>query len=137
MPRALLPGESRLLVVEDHPQIRLYMRGSLESAGYEVAEATRGLGALELLKTCPCDLILSDYVLPDMTGVDLYHRIGAQDPRFLTRFILTTGALYCPEIETLQRTGPIRVLVKPFLSEEMIQVVGDVLDRDRLTPPLF
>ena len=60
-----------ILVVEDNPITRRMMRIALESEGYEVLEAGDGRAALELAAERRPDLVLQDYVLPDMDGLRL------------------------------------------------------------------
>lgn len=71
-------GSKVLFLVEDHQALRdllitaLQMRG-----GYVVLFASSGLEALEKMRTCRPDLLLVDYHLPDMTGLQLYERLQA------------------------------------------------------------
>jgi CheY-like chemotaxis protein len=64
-----------ILVVEDNPITRKMMCIALETESYHVLDARDGRSALELARNCP-DLVLQDYVLPDMDGLQLMEACG-------------------------------------------------------------
>ncbi len=66
---------SRVLVVDDEPQIRRALRLVLRANGYDVADTATGEGALDALVSQPFDLMILDLVLPDMDGVEVCHRL--------------------------------------------------------------
>jgi two-component system, chemotaxis family, sensor kinase CheA len=71
-------GESAsILVAEDSITSRTLLKNILESAGYTVATAVDGADAFTLLKTQPCDLVISDVEMPHMSGFDLTAKIRA------------------------------------------------------------
>jgi two-component system KDP operon response regulator KdpE len=65
----------RVLIVDDEPQIRRFLRTSLSAHGYQVLEASGGQEALVRLATEPPDVVLLDLGLPDLDGLDVTHRI--------------------------------------------------------------
>ena len=70
--------QSRLLVVDDEPEIADMMRDMLEAAGYVVATAESGEVALALLETARFDAIVSDLHMPDMDGATLWREVTTQ-----------------------------------------------------------
>ncbi|OJF97630.1 response regulator [Pararhizobium antarcticum] len=62
---------SRILVVDDEPQIQRFLRPSLTAAGYDVIEAMNGAQALKAVATQAPDLVILDLGLPDMDGKDV------------------------------------------------------------------
>lgn len=64
-------NQSRILVVDDEPQIHRFLRPSLTAAGYEVVEAATGAEALKAVATQAPDLVILDLGLPDMDGKDV------------------------------------------------------------------
>lgn len=93
LPMALrrLPPESpaRILVVEDERLIRITLRQMLETRGHEVLVAEDGRRAVELARACegPIDLLLSDIVLPDASGVDVAKTLIAERPTMRVLFM--------------------------------------------------
>ncbi len=61
-------NQSRILVVDDEPQIQRFLKPSLTAAGYEVIEAVNGTEALKFVATQAPDLVILDLGLPDMDG---------------------------------------------------------------------
>jgi two-component system KDP operon response regulator KdpE len=64
-------NQSRILVVDDEPQIQRFLRPSLTAAGYEIIEAGTGAEALKAVATQAPDLIILDLGLPDMDGKEV------------------------------------------------------------------
>lgn len=67
----------RILVVDDEPRIRRFLRLALEAAGYDVVEATTGAEALKAAVTAAPALVILDLGLPDMDGKDVISRLRA------------------------------------------------------------
>ncbi len=65
----------RVLVVDDEPPMRRFLRASLASAGYIVEEAASGADALRLAASHPPDVVLLDLGLPDLDGVEVARRL--------------------------------------------------------------
>lgn len=64
-------NQSRILVVDDEPQIQRFLKPSLMAAGYEVVEAVTGAEALKAVATQAPDLVILDLGLPDMDGKEV------------------------------------------------------------------
>lgn len=69
----------RILIVDDESNMRFLIRMILESAGYDVVEAPHGAAALEQVRKSPPDLVVTDLMMPVMTGRELVERLRA-DP---------------------------------------------------------
>src|SRR5512139_635172 len=67
--------EPLVLVVEDEPQMRRFIRAALSAHGYQVAEAATGSEAVALTTSRNPDVILMDLGLPDVDGIDLTRRV--------------------------------------------------------------
>jgi two-component system, cell cycle response regulator len=82
----------RILVVEDEDAARSVLEAAVRSLGYECRSACDGREALQMLKTGPADVILSDWSMPRVDGIELCRRIraNASDGGY-TYFIFMTG----------------------------------------------
>ena len=69
----------RILVIDDAATVRLYHRGILEAAGFEVSEAVNGLEALERVAEGPFDLYLVDINMPTLDGYGFLRELRAKD----------------------------------------------------------
>lgn len=68
----------RILVVDDEPPIRRFLRTALTAAAYRVEEAGDGESALDFLKSNPVDLVILDLGLPGMDGLEVVRRLRGQ-----------------------------------------------------------
>src|SRR5215210_2057879 len=66
---------TRILVIEDEPTLQKFLRATLSTQGYSVAEAARGDEGLRLAAAAPPDLVVLDLGLPDMDGVEVTRRL--------------------------------------------------------------
>jgi len=120
-----------ILVVEDQPEVRRVMTKTLSRAGHTVLEADSGERALEIAATMEGspDLLLTDVLLPGMTGAEVAWRLVEQWPELKVVFTsgFTRGELLNQQVE-LKNAG---FLPKPFGPDELSRIVSDAL---RLCP---
>jgi two-component system KDP operon response regulator KdpE len=106
-----------ILVVEDEPEIRRFLRSALGAEGYRVVEAETGArGAIEAGTHKP-DLAIVDLGLPDMDGVELIRRIRAWSPMPLV--VLSARAREQAKVEALD-AGADDYVTKPFGAGELL-----------------
>jgi two-component system KDP operon response regulator KdpE len=72
------PAPLKVLVVDDEPAIRRFLRTSLTAQGYLVTDAENGFAALEDLRRGPIDILVLDLGLPDINGLDIIERVRGQ-----------------------------------------------------------
>jgi len=121
-------GKETVLLVEDDPAVRAFMRRSLESAGYRVLETTVPDEAVQLARApdVPVDMLLTDVVMPTIAGPELAASLLAARPGLRVLFVsgytedtgLRSGSL--PPGQTF--------LQKPFTGDELARAVRAVLD---------
>jgi signal transduction histidine kinase/CheY-like chemotaxis protein len=94
-PRASPLGSETLLLVEDDDAVRAIARRTLAGAGYRILEAAAPEEALRLAESTPVELLITDVVMPQMSGPELAKRLQAALPRLRTLFMsgYTGGAL--------------------------------------------
>ena len=115
----------RILIVEDDQDVRVTMDHVFSGHGYEVTAAANAATALELLAQGPIDVVLLDYRLPDMDGLDLYHRIKDRQPDVLCVFV--TAYATVDMIEAALNAGVRRVLPKPVDISEILDAVEELV----------
>ncbi len=129
-PRAELPilPKARVLVIDDEPAlcavVRRLLRGEHEVVGFVDAAA-----ALERLKQDPdFDVILCDIMMPHVSGIEFYERLGARDADLVGRIVFMTGGTFHAAAKAFLRTVPNQVLDKPFETHALHEVLARVLE---------
>jgi two-component system, OmpR family, response regulator len=118
---------ARLLVVEDEPTILELLSGSLRFAGFDVATASSGSGALRAAAACRPDLILLDVMLPDGDGFEVVRTLRSGGPHVPVIFI--TARVGVPDRVTGLTIGGDDYVTKPFSLDEVLARIRAVLRR--------
>lgn len=127
-------GAESVLIVEDDPSVRELAVMILRNCGYQVQESNNAFEALRLLKRNPgFDLVVTDVIMPQMSGKDLYDQIKAQLPQI--KVLLMSG--YTDD--ALAHHGVLDegffFLEKPFSPSKIARKVREILDTPTSTPP--
>lgn len=117
---------TRILVVDDEPVVRELAVEILRRNGHDPEGVGSARRALELLDEQEFDLLVSDVVMPDMTGVELLHELRRR--RHQLPVVLMTGGTIEPERTTdaLQHVATV-LLYKPFTHDELRDAVAAAL----------
>lgn len=117
-----MTAKTTVLVIDDEPIVGDALMIVLSDCGYEVAVARTGCEGIEKASHQQFDFTITDFRLPDMTGLDVLNSIKEKNPSSL--IIIITA--YCtPEvIEESKRLGAIDVLVKPFFPSEVLNILA-------------
>ena len=110
---------SRILVVEDSDSERAWLEEALRKSGFEVASAANGLEALSLMATFSAHLVVSDWRMPGIDGVELCRRLRAVGSPAYVYFILLTGQDSDNDIVSGLDAGADDYMKKPFNSSEL------------------
>jgi DNA-binding response OmpR family regulator len=116
----LAVGNETLLVVEDVEPVRRFLVDALTEAGYRVLAAESAEEALDTARGFPVDLLLSDIVMPGLSGTELAERMEAVRPGL--RVLLMSG--YAEE-----DLGGRDFILKPFDADDLTVRVREILDR--------
>lgn len=108
-----------ILVVDDSKAMRLIVRRTLRQAGfgeYDVEEATNGLEALERIAQATPTLVISDWNMPEMSGIELLKELNARNVTVRFGFVTTEGT---PAMRALaDEAGALFLIAKPFTPEQ-------------------
>jgi CheY-like chemotaxis protein len=124
-------GEETLLLVEDEPAVRRLLAGVLRDRGYRVLEASDGQEGLRVaaVHTGSLHLLITDVVMPGMSGHDLAQRLEHERPAIKVLFISGYSS---------KANAPLRIpgaggafLQKPFGADTLTQKVREILDASR------
>ncbi len=119
----------RILVVDDAQTMRRIIVNLLRQLGFtNMTEADDGTTAWEKLSTEHIDLIISDWNMPKMTGIDLLKRVRESETYKTTPFIMVTAEGKRENVIAAVQAGVSNYIVKPFnaatLKEKMTKVIG-------------
>jgi two-component system, chemotaxis family, chemotaxis protein CheY len=117
-----------ILIVDDSKAMRLILRRTLRQAGFNelnVVEATNGKEALDLIAQSTPDLVLSDWNMPEMTGIELLNELRRRENRVRFGFVTTEGG---EEMRgTAAAAGASFLIAKPFGPEQFEQILAPFL----------
>jgi CheY-like chemotaxis protein len=122
----------RILVVDDHAEVRSFIRAALESDDYGVAEAADGKQAMRHARSLPVDLVITDLVMPEQEGIETIRALRRELPDI--RIIATSGAFNGQFLGTAKLLGANGALSKPFSPEALLAEVAQVLEGSRGRP---
>src|SRR6184192_3289664 len=124
--------QSRVLVVDDEPQITRVLRTVLSSQGYDVHTAAEGESALTDFKSWSPELVITDLYMPHMDGVELCRRI--REVSSVPIIVLSVKGEERTKVEALD-SGADDYVTKPFGTDELLARVRAALRRRGVTAP--
>ena len=114
----------RALVVDDEPEVTAMLAEILGRTGWHVDTADSGQAALERVLANDYDVVLSDMRMPNLGGLELYHRLKQLKPDLARRFIVVTGDTLSGAVRAfLDETG-LPCLEKPFSPDEVRELAA-------------
>jgi PAS domain S-box-containing protein len=132
------PAQARILLVDDDSAVRDVTATILQEIGYAVVEAGSGGAAIEILAREPVDILLVDYAMPGMNGIET--ATAAREVRPDLPVLFVTGYA---DLTALREVGEDRIVQKPFRDNELEQKLrrfvagpapGNVVDLPRRGP---
>jgi CheY-like chemotaxis protein len=120
-----------ILVVDDDADIRALIEAVLETDGHEITLAADGKEALNKLKRRPYDLVLLDIMMPTMSGYEVLEQIRAMPSRASTPVVVVTAKHDPTGVMREVQGGALDHIAKPFLPEELEEVVARALDANQ------
>lgn len=118
----------KILVVDDFATMRRIMKNILKQLGYtNITEADDGTTALEELKRGSFDLIISDWNMPKMTGLDLLKLVRADPVYKDIPFLMVTAEAQKQNVIEAVQAGVSNYVVKPFTAEAIADKLGKII----------
>mgnify|MGYP006275474809 CR=1 FL=1 len=108
-----------ILIAEDDPIARKLLENALHEMGYGVRSTTNGREALETLRRSNCRFVISDWVMPEMNGLELCERIRAEDFGRYVYIVLLTGRDFGTEKISALSAGADDFMTKPLDPAEL------------------
>ena len=117
-----------ILVADDESHILHVVSLKLRNAGYRVLTAHDGQEALEAAQQERPDLIITDYHMPQLSGLELCRRLKQDTSLPQIPVIMLTARGYHLEPQDTEQSGILRMLSKPFSPRQLLATVNEVLE---------
>jgi len=118
----------KILIVDDSTAMRMIVRKTLRQAGFdghEISEADDGAKALAAIGASPPDLVLSDWNMPNMTGIELLESLIKAGSKVTFGFVTTEAT---PDMRQRALSAGARFLIsKPFTPESFKEALGGII----------
>ncbi|MBI5886605.1 MAG: response regulator [Deltaproteobacteria bacterium] len=119
------PVKKKILVIDDEPIIRQVLTLHLRSAGYDVVCAENATDGIGLAGSGSFSLVITDYNLPDLNGLDVMTAVKAGEPGLPVMVI--SGFLDAELVSKVIKAGAVQYLKKPFLKAAVLATVANIL----------
>lgn len=118
---------AKILLAEDDPAVREFVRRALVHSGHEVTAVDDGLAAIEVLSADQFDMLITDIVMPGMDGIALALKASKDRPSM--PILMMTG--YAAERQRAHNLEALihKVIAKPFSLRDICNAVADILKR--------
>ncbi|UOE93113.1 response regulator [Alkalihalobacillus sp. LMS39] len=117
---------TKLLVAEDEDVLRMLIVDTLEDEGYTIDEAADGLEAMEFIEKNQYDLILVDYMMPGLTGIEVIEKVRTMEEKKDTLIMMLTAKSQQADEEKARKAGADFFLAKPFSPIKLAEMVGEI-----------
>ncbi len=126
------PTDRTILICDDEPHVTQLMGLTLGDAGFRVREAADGRKALELALAEPPDLVITDFQMPRMNGIELARHLRSRPETMRVPVIMLTSRSHRIDPGELAATAIVRVLPKPFSPRDVAAEAARLLRPDAL-----
>ncbi|MCC6228352.1 MAG: response regulator [Phycisphaerales bacterium] len=116
---------SKVLIADDEHHIRHMVAAKLRSSGFEVTEARDGAEALDLSREIRPDIVVSDFQMPQMSGLEFCTALTAEQPG--VRIIMLTARGHVLSPEQMRGANIRRMMSKPFSASKLVECVRELL----------
>jgi len=118
---------TRILIVEDEPDVLLLLENRVRGAGHEVVSASDGERGLELALAEQPDLVVLDWMMPKLDGIEVLERLRSDDTGRALKVLMLTARSQQNDVEQAFAAGADDYIVKPFSSRELIERIAALL----------
>ena len=117
-----------VLIVDDYATMLRIVRNLLKQIGFaNIEEATDGSQALQMMKTKKFGLVISDWNMEPMTGIQFLREVRQDDSLKVTPFIMVTAESKAENVAEAKKVGVSNYIVKPFNADTLKQKIASVL----------
>lgn len=118
---------ARILLAEDEEILRMLVLDTLEDEGYEIDEAVDGQEAYERLSENDYDLVILDYMMPRMTGLEVVEKTRAVLKKKEMKMMILSAKNQQSDRERMKEAGADYFMSKPFSPQQLLETIGEIL----------
>lgn len=119
---------AQVLIVEDEPDVLLLLENRVRAAGHDVESVTDGETAIEILAERRPAVIVLDWMMPRVSGIDVLERLRVDDPEHAVKVLMLTAKSQQTDIDRAYAAGADDYIVKPFSSRDLIERIAVLAD---------
>jgi two-component system, OmpR family, phosphate regulon response regulator PhoB len=124
---ALSTGRTRILIAEDDDSLRALMRLTFDVAGVDIDEAEDGTSALAAARATPPDVVLLDWMMPGLSGLDLCRALRSDPLTARATIVMVTARVMPEDREAALAAGADHFVGKPFSPVALLDTVRHAL----------
>ncbi|MGE5893703.1 MAG: response regulator [bacterium] len=117
----------KVLVVDDEPFILLMIEDKLTSAGYDVITSRSGRGIIDIMRKERPDLVILDWMMPEISGIDLCLRIKGDDDLSKTPVFMLTARGREDDEKFGMKCGVEQYITKPFSPKLLLSMLEETI----------
>ncbi|MBU8850146.1 MAG: response regulator [Desulfobacterales bacterium] len=120
----------KILLVDDFATMRKVIKNLLKQSGYNnIVEAEDGVDALKVLKSEKVDFVISDWNMPNMTGIELLKAVRADSDLSGLPFLMVTAEGLKENVVVAVKAGVSNYIVKPFTAEVLNEKIKKIIEK--------
>jgi two-component system chemotaxis response regulator CheY len=118
----------KILIVDDFATMRKVIRNLLKQGGFEnIVEAEDGVAALKILQSQKVDFVISDWNMPNMSGLELLKAVRGSDDLKELPFLMVTAEALKDNVVAAVKAGVSNYIVKPFTAEVLTEKIEKIV----------
>ncbi len=118
-----------VLVIDDDAVIRTLLQSALAGKGFKVFTASNGYDGIDIAKTEEIDVILLDWIMPEMDGMQVLEELKRNSDTMHTPVFMLTCKDGCKDIDFAISKGAVDYIIKPFNTYEVPEMVQQYLEK--------
>jgi two-component system, OmpR family, phosphate regulon response regulator PhoB len=116
-----------VLIAEDDDSLRTLLRLSIDVGGLDIAETADGTSALDLARSAPPDLVLLDWMMPGLDGLELCRALRADPITSGATIVMVTARALPRDREAALAAGADHYISKPFSPDALLETIRHAL----------
>jgi CheY-like chemotaxis protein len=128
-PAKAVPARGRVLVLDDEPAIRAFLRKAMPAAGFDADVSGDGAEAVDRARQSDYAVVLCDYRMAGMSGTEVYEALVSLRPELADRFVFMSGDVLNPELAAFAATHHVALLAKPFDLDTVHRLVRSIAEK--------